>query len=250
MKLFAIADLHLSIAVENKAMDRFGKRWEHHQTKLEKAWREKVSEEDWVILPGDLSWALRLEEAVEDLSFIHRLPGQKILMKGNHDFWWSTLSKLKTAQEENGWTSLHFLQNNAFPVGEDWVVAGTRGWIRESDPRFKEADKVILHRERVRLELALQAAQTYQQEGRQLVVVFHYPPFDKQLQGNDWTKLVRESGADCAFYGHIHQSESPYCFLDRWIDGVPYSLVAADYLQFVPLEVKKRVGFKPSTDSV
>lgn len=234
MRIFVIADLHLALSVD-KPMDLFGKRWENHQERLEQHWRDLVGPEDAVLIPGDISWGLRLDEARADLEFIHSLPGEKILMRGNHDYWWSTVGKLKRTCKEEGWDSLRFLQTNALPVGEKVVVAGSRGWILEDDPKFsEEEDRKILEREKIRLELSLKEAKAFQNEGRRLIVMTHYPPFNKNAKPNEVTSLIRQYNAETAFFGHIHQAHSPYHMSQRVVDGVPYSLIAADYLAFRP----------------
>lgn len=233
MKLFVIGDPHLGLSVD-KPMELFGKRWDNHVERMEINWNKHVSPEDTVIVAGDISWGLRLEEAAEDLRFLHRLPGRKILLRGNHDYWWSTLSKLKTFTEEENLNSLHFLQNNAIPVGSDFVVAGTRSWIKPDDPEFNEQDRKIDARELIRLQLSLEEAKPYQEEGRRLVVVTHYPPMNRDISPGPWTRAIRNAGAWQAFFGHIHQTRSPYCFSGRIVDEVPYSLISADYLGFNP----------------
>lgn len=233
MKLFIIGDPHLGFSV-NKPMDLFGKRWDRHTERMEEIWRRLVSETDTVLVAGDISWGLRLEEAAEDLRFLHRLPGRKILLRGNHDYWWSTLTKLKRFRDEEKLDSLHFLQNCAIPAGDEFVIAGTRGWLSSDDPEFSEQDGKIAARELIRLQLSLEEARPYREEGRRLIVMLHYPPMNRRLQAGPWTRLIREAGAEQAFFGHIHQTRSPYCFSRRVIDGVPYSLISADYLGFRP----------------
>lgn len=239
MRLFVIADLHLSEGDKvDKPMSRFGQRWENHVQRLREAWEAQVSREDTVLIPGDISWAMHLRDAEADLRLIDSLPGEKILMRGNHDYWWGTLSRLRRFAEEKGLSSLRFLQNTAEAVGENMVVAGTRLWLWPDDSRFAKADNKILDHEKERLERSLEAALPWQKEGRELLLITHYPPFGKNLGASDFTALIRDSGAKQAFFGHIHQSDSPYNFRRKEIDGVSYSLVSADCLNFQPLEVR------------
>lgn len=233
MKVFVIADLHLSHSVD-KPMDRFGARWDRHQERLAENWQALVSEEDTVLVPGDISWAINLREAEADLRFLHELPGRKILMRGNHDYWWQTLNKLKRFCEEKGFDSLHFLQNNALPLGQSLAVAGSRLWLWPDDARFGEEDARILEREKARLALSLEASRPLLEEGRHLIVTLHYPPFGKNLAANEITAMIREAGAERVFFGHIHQSQSPYCLREEIIDGLPCTLIAADHLAFKP----------------
>lgn len=231
MKIFIIADLHLSQAVD-KPMDCFGKRWFQHTERLVAHWREEICAEDVVLLPGDISWGMHLREAKPDLALLAELPGKKIFLRGNHDYWWSSLSKLNSLCQREGWNDFYFLQNNAIPIGETFVVAGTRFWLYPDDQRFQQADQRILHREMLRLDLSLKAAEEF--PNRRLVVMFHYPPFGKDKRPNAITAKLKEARAHAAYFGHIHHADSPYGMQDELIDGVPYSLISADYLDFVP----------------
>lgn len=248
MRIFALADLHLATAPElDKPMDTFGPRWIDHVRRIATAWSALVREEDVVLIPGDISWAMYLDEALPDLRFLDDLPGSKILMRGNHDFWWGTLHKLAGAARDAGLGSLRFLQNNALPLGEHHVVAGSRLWLWPDDPRFRQADRQILEHERLRLEQSLAAARPYQEEGRELLVMTHFPPCGKDLQSTDFTRRIREAGAVQAVFGHIHRENSPYGIRHQMIDAVPYSLVAADHLRFVPLLLAEEQPQKGST---
>lgn len=232
MRIFIIADTHLSEQAD-KSMEVFGCRWENYTERLRTHWQREVAEEDTVLLAGDISWAMKLEEAEKDLRFFQELPGQKIFLRGNHDYWWSTLSKVENFCRDKGLDSLHFLQNKALPIGEDFLVAGSRLWLLPDDSRFNQADRKILKREEKRLALSLEDAKA-QKSGRRLLVMTHYPPFEKDLQANALTGQIREAGAEAAFYGHIHRADSPYCLDSVEVDGVPYSLVAADHMDFCP----------------
>ncbi|MDO5015400.1 MAG: metallophosphoesterase [Eubacteriales bacterium] len=232
MRIFIIADTHLSEQAD-KSMEVFGCRWENYTQRLRTNWQREVAEEDTVLVAGDISWAMKLEQAEKDLRFFHELPGQKIFLRGNHDYWWSTLSKVENFCREKEFDSLRFMQNKAFPIGEDFLVAGSRLWILPDDSRFAQADRKILAREEKRLALSLEDAKA-QKAGRSLLVMTHYPPFEKDLKPNPLTVRIREAGAVEAFYGHIHRADSPYCLERVEVDGVPYSLVAADHIDFCP----------------
>ncbi len=236
MRLFAIADLHLSLSTD-KPMDIFGARWENHHEKLAKNWCGLVKKEDVVLIPGDVSWAMNLREAEADLRFLHELPGEKILLRGNHDFWWQGIGKLERFCKEKGFTSLRFLQNNAFLLKEQLVIAGSRLWLFPDDSRFTKADEKILLREKARLQLSLAQAEKYQ--GRYpILAMTHYPPFRKNFDANPITELFQEAGVRQVVFGHIHNSDSPYCIREKIIEGIPYSLVAADYLDFLPQQLE------------
>lgn len=234
-RIFAIADLHLSQSVD-KPMDKFGPVWKDHTRRLQDQWRELVADQDYVLIPGDISWAMHLPEAVADLQLLQDLPGQKILLRGNHDYWWQSLNKIRGYAQDQGWSSLHFLQNTALPLGDRYMIAGSRLWLWPDDQRFTAADDKILQREEARLQLSLQAAGQIPGD-RQLIVMTHFPPFAKNLAPSQVTSLIREAGAVACVFGHIHHAGSPYCLNQQLIDGVPYSLVAGDYLGFKPKEI-------------
>lgn len=234
MKIFVLSDPHLGFRVD-KPMDRFGRRWEAHSEKIAHNWKALVGEDDSVLIPGDISWALRLDEALDDLRFLHELPGRKILLRGNHDYWWQSLAKVETFCLSEGFTSLSFLQNTAIPLGDEFVVAGSRLWLWNDDPRFKAADQKIFSREEIRLRLSLEAAKEFTEKGRRLLVMLHYPPFPRNLRENSITAMISEAGAEAVYFGHIHQQNSPYAFTGKMVGGIPYSLCSADYLNFTPV---------------
>ena len=180
MSVFAISDLHLSIDKPSKAMDVFGARWSDYTRKIEKNWIKMIGDNDTVIIPGDISWGLSLDDAIEDLKFIDSLPGKKIIMKGNHDFWWSTVSKLEKAFKENNITTFEILNNNAIEV-ENYILAGSRGWFTDKTMQNVTQGEVnydkIINREVIRLRLSLEAAKKLQAEsGKEILVFFHFPP--------------------------------------------------------------------------
>ncbi|MHC4941102.1 MAG: metallophosphoesterase [Planctomycetota bacterium] len=227
--IFAIADTHLGKAV-NKPMDIFGPAWEGHAERLEAAWTEEVGEEDWVLLPGDISWAMKLDEVGEDLAFLGRLPGRKILLKGNHDYWWTSRSKVEAILPER----MQLLQNDCIDLGDGIGLVGTRGWQPPEAPRASEHDAKIYVREVARLELSLRAA-----KGRfeKLVAMLHYPPIYAGLGETDFVPLLKEAGVSVCLYGHLHGRDHRYAFQGER-DGVRYQFVAADFLQFRPARVQ------------
>lgn len=228
MRLFALADLHLGVAV-NKPMDVFGPLWERHAERIEAHWRRLVGPEDWVLVPGDISWAMKLEEALPDLRFIDSLPGRKLLLKGNHDYWWTSRSKVEALLPP----SLSLLQNDARDLGSGVGVVGTRGWTPPDAPRATAEDKKIYEREVGRLELSLKAAR-----GRfeRLVAMIHYPPIYAGLGETAFVPLLREAGVKVCVYGHLHGPDHRYAVKgDR--NGVRYYFVAADAVDFAPVEI-------------
>ena len=226
-RIFAIGDLHLSLSVENKAMDVFGPGWANHVARLKEGWQDTVGEEDLVLVPGDISWGLRLEEALADLEFIHGLKGTKVLLRGNHDYWWTGYSKVKSVLPP----SVKAVQNDAL-LWNGVIVGGTRGWNTPLSPDFSEGkDRKIFEREKLRLGLSLRAMDDM--AGRLRVVMLHYPPFNEKGEPTDFADLIRGHGVDHAVYGHLHGRSCLGSFEGDY-EGTTYHLVSADHLQFVP----------------
>lgn len=235
MALFALADPHLGFGV-NKPMNIFGSHWHDHEARLEANWRQSVGPDDTVVIPGDISWAMNLESALPDLQFIDRLPGQKILSRGNHDYWWTSLAKIERFCSDKGLGSLIFLRNNGILVPPDRIVCGTRGWLLPDDPDFRRDDEKIYLREAGRLRLSLEAAAPLRQAGRELVVCLHFPPFGRDCKPTLFTDLLDEFAVDQCVYGHIH-SNNGFDSLPGPPGSVRYRLAAADYLGFKPLRL-------------
>lgn len=227
MAIWAISDLHLSLSV-NKPMDIFGSEWKDHLKKIETGWRKKVTHEDLVIIPGDISWAMHLSQALEDLEWIASLPGHKLLMRGNHDYWWNSVSKVRSALPPG----IYALQNDHFPW-QEWVVCGTRGWICPGESRFDpERDQKIYNREVSRLELSLKSA--FDNGFRRIMAAMHYPPFNFQRDESGFTRLMTQYGVGVCVYGHLHAEAKKFAF-EGIIGNTKYRFVAADKLAFEPL---------------
>lgn len=222
MSLYAISDPHLSLGTD-KPMDIF-KGWADYVSRLEANWRAVVSEEDTVVLPGDISWALKLEETQADFAFLHSLPGKKLIGKGNHDLWWSTVTKMKRFLSNNGFTSIDFLFNNAFPVG-GMAVCGTRGWFFDDLP-----DKKVLLREVGRLNVSISAAEALELEP---VVFLHYPPIYADSVCEEIFSVLKERGIRRCYYGHIHGAGA-YNAVKGPVDGIEFHLISCDHLEFCP----------------
>ena len=228
MALYAIGDLHLSITT-NKPMDIFGSRWENHTEKLKTAFA-LLSEIDTTVICGDLSWGMDLNEASEDFLFIDRLPGRKIILKGNHDYWWSTASKTKSFFSKNGITTIDILNNNCFFYEEDKAICGTRGWFYEEETG-SEHDKKIMNRELLRLETSLKAA------GERTKYVFlHYPPKYGAYVCTEIIELFEKYGVVMCCAGHIHGKSLQNIFEGNY-RGVDYRMVSADHLNFGPIKI-------------
>lgn len=232
MRLFAISDLHLSLGTD-KPMEVFGPRWEGYHEKIQEEWEKRVAEEDTVILGGDLSWALKLEETVQDFQFIHRLPGTKVLFKGNHDYWWNSLAKVKQVLPD----SMIPVQNSYYPFhgsSEPIALCGTRGWTIPGGEGFTSQDEKIYKRELGRLELSLERAAG---EGyRRMLVTLHYPPFPPNGESSGFTELMHKYNVKVCLYGHLHGKDQAKAFTGER-DGLHYYFIAADYLSFAPLQV-------------
>ncbi|MEA4889683.1 MAG: metallophosphoesterase [Clostridiaceae bacterium] len=235
MALFALADPHLGYGVR-KPMAIFGPQWADHDRRLEENWLAGVRMEDTVLIPGDISWAMNLDEALPDLRFLNQLPGRKILSRGNHDYWWSSLAKMEQYCRDNQLDSISFLRNNSVPVSDEWLVCGTRGWLLPGDADFHAADDKIYNREIGRLRLSLDAAARLRQPGQKLVVCLHYPPSTREFHPTPFTELMDTYTVDHCLYGHIHGLPPSYaCFNPP--GRIRYHLVSADYLGFKPLRL-------------
>lgn len=242
MAIFAISDLHLSLNTStNKSMEVFGRRWQSYIEKIEKNWRAIIRDEDTVIIPGDISWALTTDEAVADFDFLNRLPGKKLIGKGNHDFWWQTMRKLNAFRDDNGFNTITFLYNNAFVV-ENMIVCGTRGWFYDSScdniPAGTDFAK-IMAREAVRLKMSLDEAKKLQAEHpeKQVVVFLHFPVLWGGKAADELFDLIKSYGISRVYFGHIHGSyDLPTDFTE---DGVHFTLISADFLNFIPKIVQK-----------
>ena len=225
MAIFAISDLHLSLGI-GKPMDIFGDNWINHEKKIENNWREKVKEEDLVLLPGDFSWAMYLEEALEDFKFINNLPGKKLLLKGNHDYWWTTLTKIRKFLEENDIKNIDFLHNNSY-LFENKIIAGTRGWSEQ-----EEQPERMLKREKARLKISLKDGVEKFGEDKEIIVCMHYPPFNSYNNAEfDFIRTMKDFNVKQCVYGHIH-GESQKEAKQGLIDNIKIQMVSSDYLNF------------------
>lgn len=227
MALYAIGDFHLSFAKE-KPMDIFGEVWKNHPEKIKNGFAD-VTDEDVVVHCGDLSWGMDLEETKEDFLFVDALPGKKIILKGNHDYWWSTASKAKHFFDENGIRSIDILNNNSFTYGE-YAICGTRGWFYEEE-KGAEHDKKIMRREIMRLETSLRSAGE-----RKKLVFLHYPPIYMNYECPEILELFKTYDVRLCCYGHLHGKSCNYAF-NGWRGGTEYRLVSADSLNFKPLKL-------------
>ena len=237
MQIWAIADLHLCLGAPEKNMDHFGQRWSNYMERIEYNWCEVVQEEDLVLIPGDISWALKLDDALLDLEWIDRLPGTKVMIRGNHDYWWSSPSKVRTVLPP----SLHIIQNDTFHQGE-LGVAGTRFWdspeydfSAEVNGSFKvgQIEEKIYKRELHRLELSLQQLG---EKAQVRLAMTHYPPIGTDLASSAASLLFEKYGIQKVLFGHLHNlREGLQLFGQR--EEIEYILTAADYLNFHPKKI-------------
>ena len=229
MSLFALGDLHLSLG-EDKPMDVFAG-WNDYVQRLEENWKRLVTDEDTVVLAGDISWGMKLEETLTDFRFIDSLPGKKLLLKGNHDYWWSTKRKMDAYLQENGLTPMQILFNNAYRVGE-YAVCGTRGWFLENDT---PEDVKVLNREVGRLKLSLEEALKLQGEP---VVFLHYPPYYRGVECPEIMDVLLEYGIKKCYYGHIHGKKNFRLAFEGVYKGVDFRLISCDKVGFMPVLVR------------
>lgn len=230
MKIFAISDLHLSFGENiDKPMDKFGEGWEHHAERLKAAWEERISDGDIVLIPGDISWGLRLEEAVNDFEWLHSLPGIKIISKGNHDLWWSRIKYLNSLFDD-----IIFLQNDCYvPEIGNLVIVASRGWPYPGSEEYTEHDEKIYARELQRLRLGLEAAKAAAPDAR-IIACLHYPPSDPAGRQTGFTDILEEYGVWKCIYGHLHGYAAFGRGIKGELRGVEYQLVALDYLGAQP----------------
>ena len=234
MALFAISDLHLSTAADtDKSMEVFGKKWAGYTERLEKNWRAVVSEGDTVVIPGDVSWSISLAGTESDFTFLHSLPGKKILGKGNHDFWWSTETKMNAYLESLGFDDIRFLHNNAF-YESGRIVCGTRGWFSEDDEGAHGDFEKLVNREATRLKLSLDAAKKLSDErpGTKTVAFFHFPPVWGDQICRPIVDLLHEYGVTECCFGHIHGIYTVPSVSE--FEGISLRFISADYLDFLP----------------
>ena len=234
MALYVLSDTHLSLSVD-KPMDVFGARWDGHADKIVSRWQSAVGGSDTVVIAGDVSWAMSLDEALPDLRLLDSLNGKKILMRGNHDYWWNTMSKLGEFKSANHLDSIDFMFNNAFNV-EGFTVCGTRGWYydKKSSPPDAEYTKIVA-REAGRLRLSLDAAKRIS-EGREILVFMHFPPVFSDFVCDELVDVLAEYGITRCYYGHIHGVYSPSLSQVEY-RGIRFIITSADYLDFTPIFV-------------
>jgi predicted phosphohydrolase len=235
MKIWGISDLHLSFS-SDKPMDIFGEHWRNHTEKMAHHWDTLVSENDVVLIPGDLSWAMKLEEAKADLDWIHARPGLKILVKGNHDLWWHAIGKVRAFIPG----SCIALQNDCYDIGQ-FVIAGSRCWTAPGAHDYTEHDEKIYLRELERLRMSLEKAVAIAR-GRKIIVAMHYPPFTVRKENTKFADLLEHYPVCICVYGHLHGEKSFKYAVEGVRGGILYMMLSCDYLQFKPRQIWPLIG--------
>ena len=229
MAIYTIGDLHLSF-YENKPMSIFGENWEGHEEKIKNDWTKKVQENDLVVIPGDFSWSTYLKDTVQDFDYLNKLPGKKLLLKGNHDYWWTTVTSMKNFLQENHFENIDFLYNNSYEY-ENYIICGTRGWSSTEDGE----DRKLLKREAIRLELSLQDGIKNYGKEKEILVFMHYPPINNsnliQNETNDFIRIMQKYDVKRCYYGHLH-SNSIQEAVEGKNFGIDVKLVSADGVDF------------------
>ena len=229
MAIYAIGDVHLSLSCD-KPMNIF-KGWDNYVERLESNWQKLVTPEDTVIINGDVSWAMTLDEAYEDFKFLNNLNGTKIISKGNHDYWWNTANKMNIFLKENNFDTIKILHNNAYKIG-DTAIAGTRGWFFDDDTENKD---LVLSRECGRLQMSIDCAKKL---GGEIVVFLHYPPVGITKDCNPIIDVLKENDIKRCYYGHLHGGAIKSAINEEKY-GIKFRLISADFLEFCPYFIEK-----------
>lgn len=227
MSLYAIADTHLSFGT-NKPMDSFDG-WQDYTSRIEKNWNKLIDGDDYVVIAGDISWAINFDELKPDFQFINNLNGTKIILKGNHDYWWNTVTKLNKFVEENNFNTIKFLHNNSYEFKE-FSVCGSRGWLFESN---EAQDEKVLNREVIRLKMSLDSTCSSEK-----LVFLHYPPVTTNDKCEEIFTLLKEYGIKNCYYGHLHSVAAKFA-IDDEVEGIKLKCISADRLGFMPYLIKK-----------
>ena len=237
MPVFVISDLHLSLAGQNKSMEIFGGRWRGYVEKLEKNWNALIEKSDSVIVPGDISWGETLESCIEDFEFLNAgLNGTKYILKGNHDFWWDTMTKMTRIFEKNNFNNIKILHNNAY-ICENYIICGSRGWFSEKEDTENAHNEKILKREAGRLELSVQAAKKLNAAApfpREIIAFLHYPPVWGSYIYAPLIDVLGRFGIKRCYFGHVHNTTPQKI---KIYNGIAFELIAADHLNFIPVKI-------------
>ena len=225
MAIYTISDLHLSLGM-NKPMDIFGDNWENHDKKIRSNWIKKVKEEDLILLPGDFSWAMYIQDAKKDFEYLNELPGTKLLLKGNHDYWWESLKRMREFLKENNFSNIDFIYNNSY-IWENKIIVGTRGWSEQ-----EENPEKIIRRENLRLELSIQDGIKKFGDDKEIIVCMHYPPFNGYENPElNFIETMKKYNIKICIYGHIHGEVGKEAKKGN-IDGIKFVMASSDQTNF------------------
>lgn len=230
MKVFGISDLHLSIN-NPKPMDIFGGAWSNYLDDIEASWNEKVSDDDIVLIAGDISWAMTLENVKPDLEYIGKFKGKKVILRGNHDYWWHSISTIRKLLPEN----MYAVQNDCIRI-ENVLIGGSRAWTTPEKDFTTLDDKKIYDRELIRMKLSLENMKKMRKDGDRVIFMTHFPPFNSKLESSEFTKLFTEYKVDCVVYGHLH-GENCRVIPSFSLDGVRYYLTSCDLVNNTLIEI-------------
>ena len=230
MAIYVIADLHLSFS-QDKPMSIFGENWEEHSQKIKNNWISKIKPEDTVVLPGDFSWAMYLQDTYKDFEYLNSLPGKKLLLKGNHDYWWTTTTNMRKFLKENKFENIDFIYNNSYLI-ENKILTGTRGWnLLDTE----NANKMI-KRESIRLQLAIEDGIKKYGDDKEIIVFMHYPPISYLNKNSEFVKILKKYNITKCYYGHLH-GKSHQDAVEGIVNGIEFKLISADYLNFNVIKV-------------
>ena len=238
MAIYAMSDLHLALSAD-KPMDIFGGRWNDYMERIKHNWSSLVTDEDTVLIGGDVSWAMYLAQCKDDFEFLELLPGKKIISKGHHDYWWESITKLNKYISDMGFGSVSFLHNNSYIV-ENCGICGARGWIVPGSDAFKSDDVKFYERELGRLALSAQSLDKFGDAAEYRIAMLHYPPVNKDGEVDPgFGEILKKHNIDICLYGHLHSQACMGAF-NGVADGVEYRLVSSDYMNFVPYKLNFR----------
>jgi hypothetical protein len=235
--IYALADLHLALSNPEKSMDVFGSRWEGYIDRVRDNWINTVTDADTVLIPGDISWATYIDKAEEDFRFISELPGNKLLSRGNHDFWWTTMKKMEEYFETRGFTNLQFIRTNVVEA-DGCLVSGTRGWMIESRDSIEGSDnRKIYEREKMRIEMCLDKLNEADSDhAKTHILMIHYPPITAKQEFTEFAQLMADGGVDICVYGHLHGKAHKKAFEGEF-GGTKFICSSADYVEFCPVKI-------------
>lgn len=239
MAIYALSDLHLCLSHPEKSMHMFGSGWEGYIEKIKAHWEETVCPEDTVLVPGDISWALLVNNAYEDFKFLDSLPGTKLICRGNHDYWWSTMKKVNDYFESQGFNSIKLVRTNVTEV-EGCLISGTRGWKLPNVDSFSADDRKVLERELIRVGLCVKEFNEADPEHtKKRILMLHYPPLTNVVHKTDFTKIIEEGDIDLCVFGHLHGKSHKRIFEGKLDNGKTiYRCVSGDFISFKPLKIQ------------